>query len=271
MPSVAVLTQVQVDSNVAELSLAIQVCREGVPRTHLINAYTDGALFLELYTRDGLGTMVSKDLYEGMRPAAISDLDQLVRLLRPMEKVGTLIERSEEEVRVNIENFTVIEREGRLIGCSLLKDIGDHIGEISAFVVQEEFRTEHRGDALLDFVEQRARNSGFKMLALLTTRTGDWFSARGFENKGAAHAAHGVLPRERISLVNPKRDSMLLCQYLWDFRNSLHRQILTIFLKTAVDELCIALQGDDAAHGGVSHFFYRTIMLVNGPFLGALH
>ena len=214
MPSVAVLTQVQVDSNVAELSLAIQVCREGVPRTHLINAYTDGALFLELYTRDGLGTMVSKDLYEGMRPAAISDLDQLVRLLRPMEKVGTLIERSEEEVRVDIENFTVIEREGRLIGCSLLKDIGDHIGEISAFVVQEEFRTEHRGDALLDFVEQKARNSGFKMLALLTTRTGDWFSARGFENKGAAHAAHGVLPRERISLVNPKRDSMLFVKTL---------------------------------------------------------
>lgn len=126
-----------VNNNVAELSLAIQVCREGVPRTHLINAYTDGSLFLELYTRDGYGTMVSKDLYEGMRPADSGDLDPLKRLLRPMVMAGTLIERTDAEIEQDIANFTVIEREGRVIGCALLRDIGGGVGEISGEFAHE--------------------------------------------------------------------------------------------------------------------------------------
>ena len=202
------------DSKVAELSLAIQACREGVPRTHLIDAYADGALFLELYTRDGFGTMVSKDLYEGMRQATPADLDQLLLLLQPLERVGTLIRRSEDEVRADLEGFTVIEREGRLIGCSLLKDLGGSVGEISAFVVQEEFRTEHRGDALLDFVEQRARGLGLETLVLLTTRTGDWFSARGFESRGTAYLTRGILPEHRLREVDPRRESMLFVKEL---------------------------------------------------------
>ncbi|QDZ21252.1 amino-acid acetyltransferase [Chloropicon primus] len=205
---------IHADPNVLELSLALQVCKEGVPRTHLINAYSDGALFLELYTRDGLGTMVSKDLYEGMRPATLSDLEQLKGLLAPLERVGTLITRSLDEIRADVEDFTVIERERKLIGCSLLKKLDKDVGEISAFVVQEEFRTEHRGDALLDFVEQRARNSGLKTLVLLTTRTGDWFDARGFENKGPAHSAREILPKERLCLVDPQRESMLFVKQL---------------------------------------------------------
>ena len=203
-----------VDSNVPELSLAIQVCEEGVPRTHLINASTDGALFLELYTRDGLGTMVSMDLYEGMRSASPRDYDNLLKLLKPMESAGTLIQRSKEEIKEEIENFTVIEREGRLIGCCLLKKIDKSVGEIAAFVVHEQFRTEHRGDALLDYVEQKARNTGLKTLILLTTRTGDWFAARGFKRKGTAHLAHGILPEERLSSIDPDRKSMLFVKVL---------------------------------------------------------
>ena len=81
-------------------------------------------------------------------------------------------------------------------------------------MVHEDFRTEHRGDALLDYVEQRARHLGLTTVVLLTTRTGDWFSARGFETKGAAHMAHAVLPKERIAAIDPKRESILFVKNL---------------------------------------------------------
>jgi amino-acid N-acetyltransferase len=153
-------------------------------------------------------------MYEGMRQAVVSDVKGLKELVRPLEKVGTLIERSEEEIRDDIRSFTVVEREGKIIGCCLLKLLGNGMGEVSAFVVQEQFRTEHRGDALLDYVEQKAKSMGMKGLVLLTTRTGDWFVARGFERRGTAHLAHLVLPPERISTIDPQRKSILFVKVL---------------------------------------------------------
>jgi len=149
-----------------------------------------------------------------MRAATVADLGPLSELLRPLEEAGTLIRRSLAELEEDITSFTVVQREGRLIGCCLLKKISEEVGEISAFVVHEEFRTEHRGDALLDYVEQRARNAGMKRLVLLTTRTGDWFTARGFTREGTAHLAQGVLPEERLTAIDPQRKSILFTKIL---------------------------------------------------------
>ncbi len=144
----------------------------------------------------------------------MADVGPLAELLRPLEEAGTLIRRSLAELEGDIGSFTVVQREGRLIGCCLLKKIDDTTGEVSAFVVHEEFRTEHRGDALLDYVEQRARNAGMKRLFLLTTRTGDWFTARGFQRHGTAHLADDVLPSERLSAIDPKRKAILFTKVL---------------------------------------------------------
>jgi len=99
-------------TSVKELDLAVQVCRAGVPRTHLIDACIDGALLLELYTRDGIGTMVSRDVYEGMRAATKQDVAQITKLRKPLEEIGTLRKKSRAEITREIDNFVVIEREG---------------------------------------------------------------------------------------------------------------------------------------------------------------
>ena len=62
---------------------AVVACKNGVKRTHIIDARIDGGLLLELYSRDGVGTMISTDFYEGIRGAQPSDLDNI--MVRPSE------------------------------------------------------------------------------------------------------------------------------------------------------------------------------------------
>ena len=46
--------------------LVLTACPAGVKRSHLLDARLDGGLLLELYTRDGVVTMISADFYEGV-------------------------------------------------------------------------------------------------------------------------------------------------------------------------------------------------------------
>jgi hypothetical protein len=57
------------------LLAACAACEGGVNRTHLVDATTDGALLLELYSRDGIGAMISADFYEA-RHAPVRQLDR---------------------------------------------------------------------------------------------------------------------------------------------------------------------------------------------------
>lgn len=70
-----------------------------------------------------------------------------------------------------------------------------------------------RGDSLLDYVEQDARNRGVRRVVLLTTRTADWFEQRDFVWKGPAFAST-LLPEDRRVRINPSRNSQLYVKEL---------------------------------------------------------
>lgn len=57
---------------------AVVACKNGIKRTHIVDARIDGGLLLELYSRDGVGTMISTDFYEGIRGARASDLENIM-------------------------------------------------------------------------------------------------------------------------------------------------------------------------------------------------
>ncbi|EFJ51352.1 hypothetical protein VOLCADRAFT_57336 [Volvox carteri f. nagariensis] len=193
-------------------------CIACVKRAHLLDARIDGGLLLELYSRDGVGTMISADFYEGIRKALPNDLDGLAALLEPLEKAGNLVKRTREELGDLIPNFTVIERDNRILGAALLLDLGQTpdgvtVAEVGAFCVDPVYRGSGRGDSLLDYVEQDARGRGIQRLVLLTTRTADWFEQRDFRWQGAAFASE-LLPLARRARINPARNSQLYVKNL---------------------------------------------------------
>ncbi|KAK4773751.1 hypothetical protein SAY87_028770 [Trapa incisa] len=165
----------------SELAAAAFVCRGGVQRVHLLDGAEGGALLLELFKRDGMGTMVASDLYEGTRMAKATDLSGIRQIIKPLEESGTLVPRTDEELLKALKAFIVVEREGQIIACAALFPYFDEkCGEVAAIAVSPECRAQGQGDKLLDYVEKKAYSIGLERLFLLTTRTADWFARRGF-------------------------------------------------------------------------------------------
>lgn len=186
-----------------QLTAACHAASNGVARAHLINYAEDGALLKELFTRDGCGTLVTHDLYENVRGARIEDVGGIIELIEPLERGGVLVRRSRELLESEIKRFTIIERDGMVIGCAALYpfDAGQ-VGELACVAVHNDYRNSQRGRKMLEHIEKRARAQGITELFVLTTQTSHWFQELGF-----APSTPESLPGERQSLYNFQRNS----------------------------------------------------------------
>lgn len=187
------------------LDAAAQACKGGVARSHIVSYVENGALLTELFTRDGGGTLVAKEQFEIVREATIEDVGGLLELISPLEEQGILVRRSREVLEREIEQFSVVERDGMIIACAALYPIAEsQAGELACLAVNPEYRHGGRGDDLLERIESRARQLGLNTLFVLTTRTAHWFRERGFEPSGVER-----LPAARASLYNYQRNSKI--------------------------------------------------------------
>lgn len=187
----------------SELTAAVFVCRGGVQRVHLLDATIEGVLLLELYSRDGIGTMIASDRYEGTRAAETCDLPKIEDLLRPLEESGVLIKRSREQLLKELDSFIVVERDASIIACAaLFPYYNESCAEVAALAVSSECRGNGQGDKLLDYMENKAVSLGLKSLFLLTTRTADWFMRRGF-----SQCTIDCIPEERRAKIDLTRGS----------------------------------------------------------------
>ena len=185
------------------LKAAASACRGGVNRCHMVSYAQDGALLNELFTRDGSGTLIDQEQFESLREATIADVGGLLELIRPLEEQGILVRRSREVLEREIGQFSVVERDGLIIACAALYPVPESDwGELACLAVHPDYRHGHRGDALLERIQDRARALGLKTLFVLTTRTAHWFQERGFQASGVER-----LPAARASLYNYQRQS----------------------------------------------------------------
>ena len=190
------------------LESGLTALKRGVRRVHLVGRAVDGALLQELFTRDGAGTLVTAETYEGLRQAGIDDVGGILELIEPLEAEGVLVRRSRELLEMEIDRFMVMERDGMIIACAALYPFGK-VGELACLAVHPDYRSEGRGDQLLEAIERRARQQGIQRLFVLTTRAAHWFQERGFR-RGEV----GDLPVRRRSLYNYQRNARVLIKPL---------------------------------------------------------
>lgn len=194
------------------LQHAVHACQGGVNRVHLINRHVDGALLLELFTRDGIGTLISSASFEDIRRARIDDVGGILNLIEPLEQDGILVRRSRELLEMEIDYFTVIERDGLIVGCAALYPYPEEqVGEMACMAVHQDYRNEGRGDALFNVLLKQAKTLNIKRLFVLTTRTSHWFREREFK---AANI--DALPVKRRQLYNYQRNSKVFIKDLKD-------------------------------------------------------
>jgi amino-acid N-acetyltransferase len=163
------------------LQHCVKACKNGVERSHIIPFAVDGAILLEVYVHDGIGTMVVDEKLESLREATVDDVGGILQLIEPLEKDGTLVKRSRTEIERDVSFYTVIEHDGVIFACAALYAYPEaKTGEMAALTVSTQVQGQGDGERVLKRIEQRAKAAGLDSIFVLTTRTTHWFLKRGF-------------------------------------------------------------------------------------------
>ena len=192
------------------LQHCVKACEGGIERSHILPFATDGALLMEVFTHDGIGTMVVDEKLESLREATVDDMGGILQLIEPYERDGTLVKRDRTEIERDIAQYTVIEHDGVIFGCAALYPYPEaRTAEMAALTVSAQVQGQGDGDRILKRIEQRAKATGLASLFVLTTRTMHWFIKRGF-----VPAEPEWLPEARKRKYNWDRRSQVLVKQL---------------------------------------------------------
>jgi amino-acid N-acetyltransferase len=187
----------------------LEACRKGVRRTHIVDGLEDGALLREVFSQDGIGTMVYANEYDHIRRATLADVQDILRLQEPYVKQGVLVPRTADQVAAKIADYAVYEVDGFVQGGAALHLFTDGSAEIAAVAVSEHLRRWGIGRKLVQYLMDRAHRLGLDRIFLLTTQTSDWFAELGFV-KGDL----GDLPSEKAAVYNHSRGSLIFVRVL---------------------------------------------------------
>jgi len=192
------------------LQHCVKACKGGVERSHIVPFAVDGALLLEIYVHDGIGTMVVDEKLEELREATADDVGGILQLIEPFEKDGTLVKRSRTEIERDADHYSIIEHDGVIFACAALYPYPEaKTGEMAALTVSPQSQGQGDGEKILKRIEQRARLMGLKSIFVLTTRTMHWFLKRGF-----VQVDPDWLPEARKRKYNWDRKSQVLVKRL---------------------------------------------------------
>lgn len=189
---------------------AVRAVRGGVGRAHIIPFALDGSLLVELFTHDGVGTMIADEHLEHLREATADDVGGILQLIGPLEAEGVLVKRNRTEIERDIANYTVLEHDGIIFGCAALYPYPEQkTGEMAALTVDPSAQGQGDGERILKRIEQRARAQGLQSIFVLTTRTMHWFIKRGF-----VMVEREWLPPDRRLRYDDQRRSRVLVKRL---------------------------------------------------------
>jgi amino-acid N-acetyltransferase len=217
------MTQVEAEAMLAEKELpdetsclllthGAQACLKGVERIHFIDQSIDGNLMLELFSRDGVGTMLSKNPFDQICIATFDDIGGILELIRPLEEKGILVLRSREKMEREIDDYIVLKRDGTVIACAALHVCpGNSAAELACLVVSDEYQKQSKGRELYLATEKTALGKGVRKLFVLTTHTTHWFLEQGFVEKSVDD-----LPVGKKELYNYRRNSKILIKQIGD-------------------------------------------------------
>ena len=192
------------------LQRCVTACEGGVERSHILPFAADGALLLEVFTHDGIGTMVVDEKLESLREATSDDVGGILQLIEPFERDGTLVRRGRTEIERDIATYTVIEHDGIIFGCAALMPYPEaRAAEMAALTISPLAQGQGDGERILKRIEQRAKAAGLDSLFVLTTRTMHWFIKRGF-----TQVDPDWLPEARKRKYNWDRRSLVLVKKL---------------------------------------------------------
>ena len=182
----------------SKMKHGIRACRNGVQRVHIIDGTQDEALLGEIFSNEGVGTMIHANEYEAIRRARKKDIGALRSLLQEPVEQQQLLPRTREELAARINEFFVFEIDRNIVGCVGLKlypKASPAAAELECLLVAEAHANQGIGAKLMLYVEGQARESGARRLFALSTQAFNFFQQKG----GFREGDPALLPADRLA------------------------------------------------------------------------
>ncbi|MFM8359102.1 MAG: amino-acid N-acetyltransferase, partial [Verrucomicrobiota bacterium] len=162
---------------------AVAACEAGVQRVHLINGQVDEGLLAEVFSNEGVGTLIYANEYTQIRRALKKDTRTLLNLTKNSVASAELVRRTRASLERQIGDYYLFEIDRNPVGCVALHVHPEQKkGELAFLYVSPSHENQGIGGKLVQFVERRARELGLQELITLSTQAFTWFQNKaGFE------------------------------------------------------------------------------------------
>lgn len=204
-------------SLLSKLRYAALACSEGIPRVHIIDGTQNEVLLAELFSNEGVGTMIHADDYQQIRKAHQSDIPAMLEMMRESVEDAALAPRTREQILNNLDDFFVLELDNNPLGCVAVhtnedtEPLQEKISELACLFVRRAHKNKGHGQKLVHYAENIARARGSSWIYALSTQ-----ASRFFEEKMHYRLADSsVLPPARLtSYQSNGRNSRVLTKKL---------------------------------------------------------
>ena len=172
----------------------VAACKAGIPRVHIINGRVDEGMLAEVFSNDGIGTLIYANEYQQVRRAMKKDVRAIQLLTKKAVEAEELVKRSRASIEKNLGDYFIFEIDKNTVACVALHVYPDHKkGELACLYVNPSHENHGIGKKLIQFVENKAREMGLSELLTLSTQAFTYFQSKG----GFAEGTPDDLPPAR--------------------------------------------------------------------------
>jgi len=194
-------------SSLSKATHAIKAIENGVPRVHVVDGRVFDGLLNEIFSSEGVGTLIYGNDYQQIRKATRRDVRQIYNLTRGAVRREELIYRTQQAIEKNIDQFYVFEIDENIIACVSLYFYPDkpQLAEVGSLYVLPFYQNRDIGRKMVDFACMMAKERGTTTIVALSTQSYGFFtSVLNFEETDK-----DILPEARLKLYeesgrNPK-------------------------------------------------------------------
>ena len=191
---------------------AAAACAAGVQRVHIVDGREDEGLLAEVFSNEGIGTLIYANEYEQIRAAKKKDIRAIQRLTKKAVEAEELLRRTRGEIERNLSDYYIFEIDNNAVACIALHVYpGQRQGELASLYVDPSHENQGIGRKLMRFVEDKALEVGLSELITLSTQAFTYFESKGGFVEGAPD---DLPPARREKYEQSRRNSRVLVKKL---------------------------------------------------------
>ena len=193
-------------------SHAAAACAAGVERVHIVSGREDEGLLAEVFSNEGIGTLIYANEYEQIRPAKKKDIRAIQRLTKKAVEAEELIRRTRTEIEKNLADYYILEIDKNPVACVALHIYPEqNQGELASLFVHSAHENQGLGRKMIQFIENKAREAGLTELITLSTQAFAYFQSKAGFVEGTPD---NLPPARRTKYDQSGRKSKILVKKL---------------------------------------------------------